>query len=1086
MIRSDLNRISEETPESADSLSATDGESRDQGKEKKAAEAEASSLDAQLDRLFPLMDLMEEAVMVVDANSRKILRANAAALRMTDYPSQELIGLKLDELHDPEELPLLLLEIQRLEFEPVTKVENFSLIQRNGWKVPVDIQLARALPENSEFAPPHFVAVYRGRIEGEWDYSAAKRNEELLALMEVGQTIASALDLEEIIDLTMLKLAGVCGAKYAAIFLREPDGQLRMFKAHKNPPEDVLLFDRPWRVGIEEGPFYEVNEKQKILQVENVFTDPRFQKWRPIAERIGYGSMISLALIPRDRALGVFNLYYEKPRKFSQEEINFLRTAVTYLAISIENARLYREYKEKADQIAAISQITNSINSSLDLEEIIKTVSTEVKKLVDFDYISIVLFEEDTEKLNVFSMASEELGRRLGEDYWRRLDDSSIGWVLLSPDSPRGVQVTQREEDPLYETKLRIERELKSKMNVLLLSKDKYLGTFSIGKMEPKAYTATHQVIFRQVAGQVATALENAKLYQEARRRLTEFSALADVSKTISSSLNIREVLDLIVKAAATAMHAKLSTIWIVGEGVPSGRYSSNGGSASAALQSTLHAKLEQVIREKKPLIIENLEGEEEMLQLPEALKGAHLRSYLGVPVISRGKTIAVLSVYKENYHRFDEREIKLLSTIANQAAIAIENARLYERERRRAAQLAMVNEVAKKITSTLDLNKLLNTVTSAIKEIFDYHLVGTYLVDSGSNKVVLKAVSGETSPELEAGVYLQNADSPVALSIRRAETVLIQDLSDAEALEPGFPSKGSLLSIPLRMADRVDGALVLISRRKNAFDRRDLYAFEVLASQISSAIQNAHLYEEAVTNAEKLAQANEELERFVFTVSHDLKSPIVSVQGFASILLNDFGSKLDEEGLHYLQRIQSNAKQMERLIHDLLELSRVGRVVNPFEPVDFNELVELVVADFQFQAQEKGVTIEYAKDFPTVVCDRDRIVQVFSNLISNAIKYMGDTPEPRIEIGHFERDDDFVFYVKDNGIGIDPRYHKKIFDLFQSLKEIKDVEGTGVGLTIVKRIVENHKGKVWVESQKGKGATFYFTIPKQDLKQAG
>ena len=1049
--------------------------------EKPRKDRKPFSLKEHVARLSPLMELVEEAVFVVDANSRKILHANDASSRMTGYSVEELRGLRLDELHQAEELPLLLLEIQRLEFEPATRVENFTLVQKSGWKFPVDIHLSRLLLQEEEFLHRYFVAVYRGRAEGDWDYTAAKRNEELLALMELGQTIASALDLEEIIDLTMLKLAGVCGAKYAAIFLQEPDGRLRMFKAHKIPPENVLLFDRPWRVGIEEGPFYEVNETKKILQVENVFTEPKFEKWRPIAERIGYGSMISLALVPRDRSLGVFSLYYEKPRKFSQEEVNFLRTAVTYLAISIENVRLYREYKEKADQITAINQITNSINSSLDLEEIIKTVGTEVKKIVDFDYLSIVLFEEDSDKLSVFSVASEALGQKLGPDRWRPLEDGDLGWILLGPETAQGVQVRQDNEDPLYETKLRIENELKSKMNVLLLSKDKYLGTFSIGKMEPKAYSTTHQVIFRQVAGQVATALENAKLYQEARRRLTEFSALADVSKTISSSLNIREVLDLIVKAAATAMHAKLSTIWIVGEGIPFGPYSSSSGKATEFLQTPLQQKLENVIREQQPLMIENLEEEGVVLpELPEALQGTRLRSYLGVPVISRNKTIAVLSVYKEEFHRFDNREIKLLSTIANQAAIAIENARLYERERRRAAQLAMVNEVAKKITSTLELEKLLGTVASAITEIFDYQIVGIYLVDSVSARVVLKALAGEARPELQVGNILQNAASPVARSIQRAETVLIHDLSAQEQSEPGFPAEGALLSIPLRSADRIDGALVLISRRKNAFDRRDLYAFEVLASQISSAIQNARLYQEALINSEKLAQANEELENFVFTVSHDLKSPIVSVQGFTSILLNDFSAKLDEEGLHYLQRIQSNAQQMERLIRDLLELSRVGRVVNPFEPTDMNEVVEMVVADMLFQANEKGVTIEYAKDFPTVVCDRDRMVQVFANLLSNAIKYMGGAEQPRIEIGHFERDDDYVFFVKDNGIGIDPKYHKKIFDLFQSLKEIRDVEGTGVGLTIVKRIIENHRGKVWVESEKGKGATFFFSIPKE------
>jgi len=1040
------------------------------------------SVEGYVARFRPFLNLLEEAVFVVDANSRDILMANQAASRLTGFSPAELESRKIDSLHDPEELPLLLLEIQRLEFERVTSIEEFTLVQKNGWKFPVDVHLARLVQDEEEFKHRYFLAIYRGRPAGEGEDASARRNQELLALMEVGQTIASALDVDEIIDLTMLKLASVCGAKYVSIFLKDEEGRLQMYKAHKNPPEDILLFDRPWRVAIEEGPFQEVNENKKTLIIENVFSDPLFEKWRPIAERIGYGSLISLALVPRDRSLGVFNLYYEKPRKFTQEEINFLRTAVTYLAISIENARLYREYREKVDQIAAINQITHSINSSLDLEEIIKTIGIELKRIVDFDYLSIVLFEEDSDQLNVFSIASERLAERIGRERWKPLDGSSLGWLALSERENQAFTFIEpaKEEDATYETKLRIEQELKSRLNVLLLSKDKYLGTFSIGKMEARAYGQTHQVIFRQIAAQVATALENAKLYQEARRRLTEFSALADVSKTISSSLNIREVLDLIVKAAATAMHAKICTIWFVGDGTAPTGYSSAAPEASSLLHSSFARKLDRIIKERKPLIIEDLERENIAIpSLPEPLKKTRLRSYLGVPVTSKNKTIAVLSVYKENYHRFAEREIKLLSTIANQAAIAIENARLYERERRRAAQLAMVNEVAKKITSTLDLEKLLETLCNAILEVFTYHYVAVYLMDQDTDQPLLRAHAGALMETLRLGTPLQSNHSPIGRAILSGETLVVHDLAEEQENEPGYPDQGSMLCIPLKIAEKVNGCLVLISERKQAFDRRDLYAFEVLGSQVASAIQNANLYEETRRNSEKLAAVNEELENFVFTVSHDLKSPIVSIQGFASILLEDFAEKLDPEGKHYLERIRSNASQMERLIRDLLELSRIGRVVNPFEPTDINDIVKLAINNLQFQVQEKKVAIEYPSDFPTVVCDRDRILQVFSNLLSNAIKYMGDNPKPKVEIGYRDEGDEYVFFVKDNGIGIDPKYHKKIFDLFQSLKEVKNVEGTGVGLTIVKRIIENHRGRVWVESEKGKGATFYFTIPK-------
>ncbi len=1078
------NRVGESTEnrsEKPDNIKFQDQQAsakNDDTNENKKISAEFS-ITQYTDRLYNFVDNLDEAFLVVDANSRQILRVNKAASRLTGFTEQELLSFKIDNIHPPEELPLLLLEIQRLEFEKSTSIEDFTLVQKNHWKFPVDINLTRLVKEEENFLHKYFVAIYRGESKGNWEDTFSKRNRELITLMEVGQTIASALNLDEIIDLTMLKLASVCNAKFVSIFFKDEDDQIKIYKAHKNPPEDILLFDRPWRVGIEEGPHNLVDENKKILQVENVFIDDIYQKWRPIAERIGYGAVFSMAMVPRDVSIGIFNLYFEKPRKFSQEEINFLRTAVTYLSISIENARLYREYKEKADQLAAINEITKSINSSLDIERVIKTIAFEVKNIVDFDYISIVLFEEDSDNLQMFSLASQALGQKLQDKQWKQIEKSTLGWLQLSPELRTGAKLEKENYDFVYESKLLLENELKSKLNVLLLSKEKYLGAISVGKLESRAYNKTHQDIFQQIAGQMATALENAKLYQEAKRRLTEFSALADVSKSISSSLNIREVLDLIVKAAATAMHAKICTIWFVGEDVEPNQYSSNGDDVSL-LQSSIREKLDQIVKRMQPLVIEDLENESiNIPELPENLRATRLRSFVGVPVISRNKTIAVLSVYKEKNHRFDDREIKLLGTIANQAAIGIENAKLYEQERRRAAQLGMVNEVGKKITKTLDLNKLLNTVTKVIHEIFGHYHVAVYLVGVETGLITLKSQAGALGGQLEDGAKIENPDTPIARSVSSTETLLIQDLKEEKEIDRGYPHDGALLCIPLQVAKRINGTLVLFSDKKNSFDNRDLFAFEALASQVASVIENARLFEETKLNSEKLSQANSELENFVFTVSHDLKSPIVSVQGFSSILLNDYSEQLDQEAVHYLKRIQGNVTQMERLIKDLLELSRIGRVVNKSELTEINEVIQSVISDLQFQAADTDVKLIAPDDFPQIMCDRDRMFQVFTNLISNSIKYMGNKPNPMVEIGHREDENSYIFYVRDNGVGIDPNYHQKIFELFQSLKEVKDVEGTGIGLTIVKRIVDNHKGKIWVESEKGKGATFFFSIPK-------
>jgi len=170
----------------------------------------------------------------------------------------------------------------------------------------------------------------------------------------------------------------------------------------------------------------------------------------------------------------------------------------------------------------------------------------------------------------------------------------------------------------------------------------------------------------------------------------------------------------------------------------------------------------------------------------------------------------------------------------------------------------------------------------------------------------------------------------------------------------------------------------------------------------------------------------------------------------------------------------------MQSLIDDLLELSKIGRISNPFEEVSISEFLEQIKEEFQFQIKEKNAKIEINGNMPVIYCDKIRIYQVFSNLITNAIKFTKKGVAPEIKIGCEDRDSYWEFYVKDNGIGIAKEYHKRIFEIFQRLHKPEEFEGTGIGLTIVKRIIELHKGGIWLESEEGKGSSFFFIIPKR------
>ena len=226
----------------------------------------------------------------------------------------------------------------------------------------------------------------------------------------------------------------------------------------------------------------------------------------------------------------------------------------------------------------------------------------------------------------------------------------------------------------------------------------------------------------------------------------------------------------------------------------------------------------------------------------------------------------------------------------------------------------------------------------------------------------------------------------------------------------------------------------------------------------------------------EEIRKKNEELENFVYSVSHDLKAPVISIQGFSSILLTDYLDRLDDMGKRYLSRIQANTQKMQIIINDLLEFSKIGMMPNFMEDLSSRQIIADVLT--VLGPQLKGLKVNVERELPIIHGDRNRLYQVFENLIQNSIKYMGDKESPMIKIGCEEKGEFHEFYVMDNGIGIAPQYHQKIFQIFQRLSDV-DVEGTGIGLAAVKKIVETHGGSIRVESEKGKGATFYFTLPR-------
>jgi signal transduction histidine kinase len=286
-----------------------------------------------------------------------------------------------------------------------------------------------------------------------------------------------------------------------------------------------------------------------------------------------------------------------------------------------------------------------------------------------------------------------------------------------------------------------------------------------------------------------------------------------------------------------------------------------------------------------------------------------------------------------------------------------------------------------------------------------------------------------------------------------------------------------------------------------------DVVLLRRLADQLAIALRNAELFDASQRSAAALRDKNTELETFVYTVSHDLQGAVASLGGFATLLQTRYQTQLDERGNMYVARIAVNATYLDRMLRHLLELSRVGRVEEPDEIVPVGAVVEEALNDLARVLAERNVVLEIPPAWPLVRYSRIRLREVFSNLLSNAFKFLGDQPQPLIEVGWrriFDSTTDDLpeaaapisqpgaraepipslpgehlieFFIKDNGIGIDPGDQQRIFLPFQRLEKI-NVEGTGVGLSIVKRIIEGRGGTLRVESTPGQCTTFFFTLP--------
>lgn len=420
------------------------------------------------------------------------------------------------------------------------------------------------------------------------------------------------------------------------------------------------------------------------------------------------------------------------------------------------------------------------------------------------------------------------------------------------------------------------------------------------------------------------------------------------------------------------------------------------------------------------------------------------------------------------------------------------EHEQLLTKIERRNIQLQTAAEVSRAASTILNPKVLIERAVELIRMHFNFYYVGLFLVDKEGKDAVLRAGTGEPGRQMLAeGHQLEvGGHSMIGWCVEQGQARIALDVGE-EAIRfdnPWLPETRSEMALPLLSREQwCIGAVTVQSVRAAAFSKADVAALQSMADHLAIALENAWLHERVRRHADELetrvaertaelTAVNQELESFSYSVSHDLRAPLRSIDGFSQALLEDYAEQLDTIGQDYLQRVRGAAQRMGQLIGDLLNLSRTTRGEMHREEVNLSELVQKIAADLHRLQPEREVEFNLEPNL-TAYCDVRLLRAVLENLLGNAWKFTSKHERARIEFGLLEQSGEPTYFVRDDGAGFDMTYADKLFGAFQRLHRMTEFEGTGVGLATVQRIINRHGGRIWAESIIEKGATFYFTL---------
>jgi signal transduction histidine kinase len=614
---------------------------------------------------------------------------------------------------------------------------------------------------------------------------------------------------------------------------------------------------------------------------------------------------------------------------------------------------------------------------------------------------------------------------------------------------------------------------------------------------------------FNSMAGQLQESYAGLEQKVEARtRELTETleqqTATSEILRVISSSpTDVQPVFQTILENATRLCEANIAALFLYdGEVLRTAAHHNVSPEVAeylkeARLRPSRETTTRRAALERKIVHAADLQNDPEY-SLPELHRIEGARTVLSVPMLRENALVGVITTWRREVRPFTDKQIALVKTFADQAVIAIENVRLFQELQARTRELTRsveelkaLGEIGQAVSSTLDLDTVLPTIVSRAVELSGTHGGIIYEYDEATEEFHLRASHG-----IEAEVVETLRATPVRLgegatgqAAATRAPVEVPDILDETGfgvtrLRPVLARLGyrSLLAVPLLFEDRIVGGLLVSRKESGSFSPEVVNLLQTFATQSVLAIQNARLFQEIEDKGRQLEEANQHKSEFLANMSHELRTPLNAIIGFSEVLIEQMFGEVNEKQTEYLQDILSSGRHLLSLINDILDLSKIeaGRMELEMASFDLPVALQNAMTLVRERADRHGIALGLAVDdrLGIFVGDERKLKQILLNLLSNAIKF---TPEGgRISVKAMPADSSVEISVTDTGIGIAPEDQETIFEEFRQVGSdyARKREGTGLGLTLTKKFVEMHGGKIWVKSEVGKGSTFTFTLP--------